>query len=143
MKEAMYLKQSKESRLKQFHNNCDAVEEISYRKKFTKSEMTEHKDTLVDTLIELGKLEGELSLIKEDFSSKMSPLKKGIQRLVDWLEAGEREITEPCFKFIDRKDIVVGYYNEAGELVRERPATTNELQLKIKHEPDKDAKAPE
>ena len=134
----MYLKVSKEQRLKSFHNNCDDIEEISFRKKFTKSEMSEHKDTLVDTLISLGKLEGELSIIKEDFGSKMAPLKKSIQRLVDWLEAGEHEVTEPCFKFIDRKDIVVGYYNQAGELIRERPATTNELQLKLKHEPDKD-----
>jgi hypothetical protein len=133
MKEAMYVKQSKESRLKSFQENCDAVEEISYRKKFTATEMAEHKDLLAASMIELGNIEAELANIKEDFKDKMDPIKSTIKRVVMWLESGDREVVEPCFKFIDRKDIVTGYYNESGELVRERPATTNELQLTIKY----------
>jgi hypothetical protein len=133
MKAAIYYKQSKESRLKALHDNCDAVEKISYRKKFSKSEIQDLKDGLASSMIALVEIELELTDIKEEFKEKMSPIKDVIKRSVTYLSTGDREVDEPCFKFIDREEQVTGYYNEDGDLVRERPANPNEMQLTLKH----------
>lgn len=134
MNAVMYKNKSKESRLKSFHENCDAVEEISYRKPFTKTETSEFKEELSQVMIDLAKIEAEWAIEKEKHSDQIKPVQSRIKRLVEYLEAGEREVLEPCFKFIDREKVEVGYYNEAGELVRERPANHNEMQLTIKHQ---------
>ena len=58
------MKQSKESRLKNLHEKCDAVEEISYDKSFTVSEMAEIKDQLADESIKLSDVEAEFKEVK-------------------------------------------------------------------------------
>lgn len=130
----MYLKHGKETRLKELHENCEIVEQIDYEKAFTATEIMEHKDTLADQMVTLSNMEDEFEQVKTGFRDRISPVKEKVARVTSHLKHGTRIVMEPCFKFIDREKVMVGYYNEDGVLVRERPATHDELQFTIKHE---------
>ena len=131
MNTAKYLKQSKESRMKNLHNNCDEVQEISYDKKFTATELSEIKDTLADQSIQLFDVTEEFRDVKQSFADEMAPMKQNIKHAIGHLKSGKRLVTEPCFKFLDKDNKEVGYYNEDGELVFSRPANLDEMQLKL------------
>lgn len=131
MNTAKYLKQSKEQRMKNLHNNCDEVQEISYDKKFTATELSELKDTLADQSIQLSDVEEEFKDVKQSYADQMAPMKAEIKLAIGSLKSGKRIVTEPCFKFIDKDNKEVGYYNDDGELVYSRPANMDEMQLKL------------
>jgi hypothetical protein len=134
MNTAKYLKQSKESRLKNLHEKSDAVEQISYDKSFTASEMAEIKDELADESIKLSDVEAEFKEVKQTYTDQMAPMKQTIKLAIGHLKSGKRLVTEPCFKFVDRDNKETGYYNEDGELVYSRPANLDEMQFTIQHD---------
>jgi len=131
MNQAKYLKQSKESRMKNLHNNCEEVKEISYDKKFTATEMSEIKDRLADQSIALSDVEEEFKDVKQTYTDQMNPIKHDIKDQIGYLKSGKRLVTEPCYMFIDRETKETGFYNEDGELVHSRPSTLDEMQLKL------------
>ena len=131
MNTAKYLKSSKESRLKNLHNNCDEVSEISYDKKFTTTELSEIKDSLADESIQLFDIEAEFKEVKQTYTDQMSPIKQSLKLSIGYLKNGKRLVSEPCFKFVDRENNETGYYNEDGELVYSRPANLDEMQMKL------------
>lgn len=129
-----YLKQSKENRMKNLHEKCDEVQEFSYDKSFTATEMSEMKDVLADQSIALSDVEAEFKEVKQTYADQMSPMKQNIKLTIGHLKTGKRLVTEPCFKFVDRENKETGYYNEDGELVYSRPANMDEMQLKLQGE---------
>ena len=131
MNTAKYLKQSKESRMKNLHDNCDDVQEMSYDKSFTATEMSEIKDQLADESIKLFDVEAEFKEVKQTYTDQMSPMKQAIKLSIGYLKTGKRLVTEPCFKFVDRDNKETGYYNEDGELVYSRPSNMDEMQMKL------------
>lgn len=44
------------------------------------------------------------------------------------IKRGYEEITDECFKFMDRNTRTTGYYNGNGDLVKERPMEAQEMQ---------------
>lgn len=44
------------------------------------------------------------------------------------IKRGYEEITDECFKFMDRSTRTTGYYNGNGDLVKERPMEAQEMQ---------------
>lgn len=44
------------------------------------------------------------------------------------IKRGYEEITDECFKFMERSTRTTGYYNGNGDLVKERPMEAQEMQ---------------
>jgi hypothetical protein len=115
-------------------DNCEAVESVGYMKPFKPEEIERKKNRLADVSIELADIEAEKALAVSSFKVRMAPLKEERTELVSDIKVKARYVTEQCYKFVDRDTRRVGYYNNDGQLISERPAMMDELQLSIPFE---------
>ena len=70
----------------------------------------------------------------KSYSDRIKAIETSTDNLTESLVSGSRIVEEDCYKFVDYDERVVGYYNRAGELVKQRPARKNELQKTIYRE---------
>ncbi|MBO6117334.1 MAG: hypothetical protein J6P44_02200 [Bacteroidales bacterium] len=112
-------------------DNCDEVVEKSYYKQFTNQQMQDFKEDLADTEIQLNGIEREFEVVKSDFKGRMKPLKERKDKIVENIRMKSEFVREQCYKFIDQESKQVGFYNEDGDLIEERPAMADELQATI------------
>lgn len=117
-----------ESRKTFLMNNCDAVEEKGYMKRFTPEQLSEMKEILSETAIKINDVEEEKKSVMDEFKERLKPLKERKTSLLKGLKNKGEFVTEKCFKFIDMNAREVGYFNEDGELIESRPAFADELQ---------------
>ena len=117
-----------EQRIAFLSDNCDAIEEKGYMKRFTPNQLTQMKEELSETAIKINDIEEKKKEVMAEFKEKLEPLNKEKQRILVGLKNKSEHVVERCFKFIDPKTREVGYYNEEGELVESRPAYADEFQ---------------
>lgn len=111
--------------------NCDAIEQISYTRRFTGEELLKKKDSLSDLDIEINDIEEEKKDAISSFKERLKPLNEEKQLLLNDLKNKSEFVTAPCYKIIDHESREVGYYNKLGELVYERPIQSQEMQKTI------------
>lgn len=109
-------------------DNCDAVVDTTYMKRFTPEEIQAKKEKLSNVDIALNDIEEEKKDALADFKFRMEPLKEERKELLKNIKEKALLVSEKCFKMVDRESRVVGIYNAAGDLVDERPALADELQ---------------
>jgi len=109
-------------------DNCDKVEEKGYMKRFTQEQLSQMKEELSETAININDIEEEKKIVLEQFKERLKPLTEEKFRLLRGLKNKAEHVTERCFKFIDLDNREVGYFNEDGELIESRPAYADELQ---------------
>lgn len=115
-------------RIEFLESNCDAVEEKGYMKPFTPEQLTEMKDTLASTTIEINDIEEEKKTVMDEFKKRLEPYKEEQKELLANIKNKAKFVNEKCYKFVDRETRMVGFYNEDGHLIDSRPAYANELQ---------------
>lgn len=111
--------------------NSDAIEPISYTRRFSSDELLKKKDNLSTLDIELNDLEEEKKDIMDSFKEKMKPLTEDRKKLLRDLKDKSESVNRPCYKRIDHDERMVGFYNELGELVYSRPIQSQEMQRTI------------
>lgn len=111
-------------------DNCDKVEAMGYNRKFSPEEIREMKDELAETSIKLNEIGIRKKETMASFKNEAQPFAQKQGKLLDFIKTKREYVTEDLFKFIDREERTVGYYNGNGELIDEltRPATGEELQ---------------
>ena len=112
-------------------DNCDAIVETSYMKRFTPEEILEKKERLSSVDIDLNDVEEEKRDAIADFKAQMKPLKEERKELLKNIKQKSELITEKCYKMVDHRAKDVGYYNSKGQLVFSRPARPEEAQGNI------------
>ena len=65
------------------------------------------------------------------YKDKLKPKKERKKTLLTDIKRGYEEITDECFKFMDRSTRTTGYYNGNGDLVKERPMEAQEMQKTV------------
>lgn len=110
-------------------NSADSVEDLSYTKPFMPDEIRVFKDELSTAMILFDQLDEELDKIKDEYKSKMKPLKDETKILLTNIRNKASFITAKCYKFIEGNE--AGYYNADGELVYQRPLLPGESQKTI------------
>lgn len=118
-------------RIQFLKDNCDSVEYLGYVRKFTPEEITEIKSELSDTSIKINDIEEEKKAQSEIFKSRLKPLYKEKQESLKKIKNKSEYVEENCFKFINHASSTVGYYNEQGDLVEQRPIKPDERQTNI------------
>ncbi len=131
MEQRMFSNDSPEKRRQMLYDNCEKIEELEYRKEFDSEELAELKDHLSNFLIQLSNLEEELEEIKTEYKEKIKPLKQTIKETMNKVRDGSELVKQQCYKFMDWDEKQVGFYNEEGELVMERPMMKSERQSTI------------
>lgn len=109
-------------------DNCDAVEPVSYMKQFTVEKLQGVKEELANVSIEISDIEQELADFKEQIKMRVKPLKEIRAARIADVKAKAENVTEDCYKFVDRDQKMTAFYNGEGDLVTIRPATADELQ---------------
>lgn len=112
-------------------DNCDHVEELGYMKHFSHDDMVRRKEDLTTIAININDLEEEKKEFMDAFKEKMKPLSKLKKEVLTDLKNKAEHVTEPCYKYIDHEEGQVGYYNQEGELVLQRPIHPDEKQSTI------------
>jgi endonuclease III len=110
-------------------NSCDKVEEFTYLKQFTESELSDFKTDLSTIMIKADKIETRFKTIKDEFKAELDPLKKEVKELLTFIRDKARSITEECYIMYDGEYAV--YFNADGDEVYRRPRTEAELQKTI------------
>lgn len=115
-------------RIEFLESNCDAVEEKGYMKHFTPEQLAEMKDELASVTIEMNDIEEAKKEVLAEFNERLKPFKEEQKVLLNNIKNKAEFVTEKCYKFIDKENRIVGFYNEEGDLIESRPAYSKELQ---------------
>lgn len=128
MQEIMLPDMPVEQREQVLRDSCDQIIERSYTRKFTQDEVSERKTKLAELSIELrGQME-EFQNVKAEYKAKMKPIQEKLSKTIDEIKVGSEYIHGDCFKFIDEENRVAGIYAPDGQLIEERPLTSEEKQ---------------
>lgn len=112
-------------------NNCDAVEEIGYTRRFTPEEMNQKKEELANASIKINDLEVTKREVVKEMKDKMKTPLEERKQLLQEIKQKSEYVLEECYKFIDQEERVVAFYNKFGELVSSRPIMPQEMQKTI------------
>ena len=105
-------------------DNCDAVEELGYVKPLANEQIEELKDKLVENNIQLRDVRADKRAQNKLYNEQIKQLEEENDGVTKQLKEKSEFVTENCFKFVDGDE--VGYYNEEGVLVYQRPARPEE-----------------
>lgn len=102
-------------------------------KSFTEEEISEQKDQLAESSIELNNISDEKKMAMDSFKARMNPVSANISKLLINIKNKAEYVNEDLFKFVDTEEKMVGYYNSDGYLVDSltRKAKSDELQGNI------------
>lgn len=112
-------------------DNCDGVVEKGYMKSFSHDKITELKERLAETSIEIGEIEAEKKTMTAQYNAELKPLKEEKSSILRGIKERAEFVKEECFKFVDQEERMVGFYNSDGDLIESRPANPDELQATI------------
>lgn len=125
---------TEEERVQCLQDNCNSIEKVTYNKSYPVEEVEEMREQLVRNAINLKAVKAEKKEVMKSYSDRIKAIETSTDNLTESLVSGSRIVEEDCYKFVDYDERVVGYYNRAGELVKQRPARKNELQKTIYRE---------
>lgn len=106
---------------------ADEVTEETYLQPYDTEKMMEKRKQYVDLSIEFKKITDEENEIKEEFKERKAPLKKSLDAVLANIKQGGEYVKGKLYKICDQDERVVGFYNEKGELVKQRKALPKEL----------------
>jgi len=112
-------------------DNCDAVEDLGYMKRFTPEAITSMKNELASTSIEINDIEIEKKEAMSAYKDQLKPLIEGKKSLLKNIKQKAEFVNEICYKFVDQELKLAGYYNADGDLVSSRPLSPDETQATI------------
>lgn len=112
-------------------DNCDKKEELAYTKLFTEDELASFKDELAEIDIDIDEVEAEKKEATKGFNESLKDKRNDRTRLLKNIRQKSEFVKEECFKFIDHDAREVGYYNDHGTLVYQRPIRADEMQKSI------------
>lgn len=112
-------------------DNCDEIEVCTYPSDFSEEDMSEMRKELGDIDIEIYEKDEAKKAYMQQLRDELKPLKTRKKELLGDIKRGYEEVTEKCYKFIDRENGVIELYNKQGELVKTRPIGAKEAQRTI------------
>lgn len=112
-------------------DNCDAVEDLGYTKQLPTDEIESLKDHLVENNIQLRDVRADKKVANKQFNDQIKQLEDDNDEITGKLKNRSEYVNEPCFKFVDTDTREVGFYNNEGVLVYQRPARPEELQKTV------------
>jgi hypothetical protein len=131
MDKLIFQEHSGNELIEMLDSNADEVENMSYQIHLDKTELSERKSTFARLSIEEARIIEEKKAIVDEFKLKLKPLNEEIKMVRTEIKTGARDAYGKCYKIIDFENERVGYYNERGQLVFDRPATHDERQTTI------------
>lgn len=112
----------------------DGVEEMHYPVVLTEQELSDQKTRFAQISISEARLADEKKEFMDLLKERLKPIKTEKTDLLQVIKTGAREEFGRVYKIVDRTEKMTGFYNDRGQLVFSRGATTEELaELTIAH----------
>lgn len=102
------------------------TEEKDYIKPLNEEEVASYNSLIVETNLKIRSKEAEKKEWIENFKIEMDPLKKKLDANLDIVKHKAIEKTGTLFVIPDHEKKRVGYYDETGTLINERPMLPEE-----------------
>ena len=112
-------------------DNADSVESIGYMKHLDDDQMLDLKENLLQIGIKLMEKKEDKKDFDANITSEIKDLESQNKDILSKLKQRGEFVDEDCYKFIDYDNGRVGYYNNNGELVYQRPSRKEEAQKTI------------
>lgn len=117
-----------EKRFEFLKDSSDAVEVVSYTRRFTPDELAQKKESLAEISIRINDIEVEKKEAMDEFKERLKVLNVEKKELLSMIKAGAEQVEEECAKILYHDERMGGFYNKLGELVYSRPIMTHEMQ---------------
>lgn len=130
-KEILFESQPTMLRRQLIEDNCDDVEVVTYTSDYSEDDMTKMRKELGDIDIDIYEKDEAKKAYVQQYRDEVKPLKARKKELLGEIKRGYQEITEKCFKFINREAGVIKIYNSLGVLVKTRPIGAKDQQRSI------------
>lgn len=133
-KEILFADKPAMLRRQLIEDNCDDVEVVTYTSDFSEEDMSEMRKELGDIDIDIYEKDEAKKAYIQQYRDELKPLKVRKKELLGDIKRGYQELTEKCFKFIDREAGVIKIYNSLGVLVKTKPIGAKEQQRTLMEE---------
>lgn len=120
-----------EQRIQMLEDNCDAIVNEKYTKRFTGTERNERRKRNAEIDLELAIIAEDEKAMKEQIKERKKPLLEEKAKLLEEIKMNGKYVEGRVFKFIDREAKEVGYYDEDALLVEQRKMTNADKQLSL------------
>lgn len=134
MEKSLFKNEESKKRQVYMADSADSVEERTYCKPLTETELTGRRMEIADNVLEMHAIEHAKKNYIAGLKAQLDLLRRRNVDLTLEVRNGCAEVTGKIFKFIDRQSKMAYFYDEEGEMVvtETRPATRDELsQLRI------------
>lgn len=131
MESILFAKYDSQSKIELLEANCDMVERKSYHKQFneTEREMLQQRNVEID--LQLRVISDDEKVMKEDIKNRRKPLLDEKASLLQELKEDGKRVEGKLYKFVNRDEGMVGYYDGDGRLVEQRRIRPEDKQVTL------------
>lgn len=119
---------SAKERLMAMQETASKVEQTTYQKTLSAEELSARREDLADDCIKLNQLEDELKEIKDDFSSKMNPLKSANKIRLNEIKTKQSTTDGTLFHIANHEESMMETYDNEGFMISSRRLRPEEKQ---------------
>lgn len=119
---------SPKERVMILQENAAKVEQTTYQKTLSADELAARREDLADDCIKLNQLEDELKEVKDDFKTKMDPLKAANKIRLSEIKTKQTTVDGTLFHMANHEDGMMETYDNEGYLIGSRRLRPEEKQ---------------
>lgn len=131
MKQVLFEGYTDEQREQMLEDNCDAIVNEKYTKRFTGTERNERRKRNAEIDLELAIIAEEEKEMKAQIKARKEPLLEEKSKLLEEIKMNGKYVEGRVFKFVDREAKEVGFYDTDGYLVEQRRMTNADKQINL------------
>lgn len=118
-------------RARVIRDSAEKTEAFTYLKPLSSDELAKKQADLSERSVEMARLNDEKAEFLEGWRARSKPVKAELGLLVRDVRNRAVEVSETAYLMPDHETRTMGYYNENGHLVYQRPMMPGENQLSI------------
>lgn len=118
-------------RMEALRDSAEKIETFTYPKALTTEEITKIREDYTQNAIKKAKLDEAKKDFMDNYKTEAKPIANEMKEQMQMIRNKVKEITEQVYHIADQEEGMMGYYNERGELVYQRPLMPEEKQLRL------------
>ena len=132
MDQFLFLEKPENERKLSLESISDGVEEMSFARYLSQEELAERRTQLTNLVIKKAEIDDRKKEAMAEFKAELEPVNDEISEVLTEIKAGSVRETGITYKIINYETSEVGFYNEKGQLVHQRPMVFEDRQRVFK-----------
>jgi len=122
---------SQKQRNEYLKDSCVKTENFTYPKHLEQADLTKERNDFTQNAIKVSIEDAKLKEARENYKAATKPVKLEMKMQMSKIRTGVDEVTGTVYLMDDQETGEMGYYNESGVLVYQRPLLQEERQLRL------------